>query len=45
VLQRYADRGGSYREVVYDNCGHSPHLERPAEFAAELLKLVDEPAG
>ena len=41
VLQRYAHRGGRYREVVYDDCGHSPHIERPAEFAAELLTLVD----
>lgn len=40
VLDRYAAAGGSYREVVYDGCGHSPHVERPAEFAAVLLDLV-----
>ncbi|MEV6494570.1 alpha/beta fold hydrolase [Actinoplanes sp. NPDC051633] len=40
VLQRYADNGGSFREVVYDNCGHSPHVERPAEVTAELLRLL-----
>lgn len=40
VLERYAAAGGSYREVVYANCGHSPHVERPAEVAAELLRLV-----
>jgi pimeloyl-ACP methyl ester carboxylesterase len=45
VLQRYAERGGSYREIVYDNCGHSPHIERRAEFTAELLKLVNAAAG
>ncbi len=45
VLQRYAERGGRYREVVYDGCGHSPHIERPAEFTAELLKLVGDAAG
>ena len=45
VLQRYAANGGSYREVVYDDCGHSPHLERPAEFTAELLELVGQVAG
>ncbi|HEX2299707.1 MAG TPA: alpha/beta hydrolase [Pseudonocardiaceae bacterium] len=28
VLERY----GRYREVVLDDCGHSPHLEYPAEF-------------
>ncbi|GAA1003975.1 alpha/beta hydrolase [Acrocarpospora pleiomorpha] len=27
---------GNYREVVLDDCGHSPHLEKPAEFLAAL---------
>ncbi|MEU4243666.1 alpha/beta hydrolase [Actinoplanes sp. NPDC026619] len=36
VFERY----GPYTEVVYENCGHSPHVERPAEVAAELLKLL-----
>lgn len=36
VLEQY----GPYREVVYADCGHSPHIEFPAEVAAELLKLV-----
>ena len=40
VLERYAAAGGSYREVVYPDCGHSPHVERPAEVAAELLRLI-----
>jgi pimeloyl-ACP methyl ester carboxylesterase len=40
VLDRYAAAGGAYTEVVYENCGHSPHVERPTEVAAELLKLL-----
>ncbi|MCX4470339.1 Tropinesterase [Micromonospora sp. MW-13] len=40
VLDRYAAAGGTYREVVLAGCGHSPHLERPAEFVAELLALA-----
>lgn len=40
VLERYAAAGGSYREVVYAGCGHSPHVEFPAEVAAELVRLV-----
>jgi pimeloyl-ACP methyl ester carboxylesterase len=40
VLDRYAAAGGSYREVVYEGCGHSPHVERPADVAAELLRAV-----
>ncbi|MEV1109989.1 alpha/beta hydrolase [Micromonospora sp. NPDC049751] len=45
VLERYAAAGGAYREVVLPGCGHSPHLERPGEFVAELLALTDGQAG
>jgi pimeloyl-ACP methyl ester carboxylesterase len=34
VLERY----GTYREVVVPACGHSPHIEKPAEFRAALLE-------
>ncbi|HEX3678450.1 MAG TPA: alpha/beta hydrolase [Galbitalea sp.] len=30
------DRYGNYEEVVYENCGHSAHLECPEEFRATL---------
>ena len=40
VLERYAAAGGEYRELVYPECGHSPHVERRAEFAAALLDLI-----
>ncbi|GGT17988.1 alpha/beta fold hydrolase [Nonomuraea spiralis] len=36
------DRYGRYREVVLDDCGHSPHLERPAEFRRLLAEHVRE---
>jgi pimeloyl-ACP methyl ester carboxylesterase len=39
VLERYAAAGGEYHELVYPECGHSPHVERAAEFAAVLLDL------
>ncbi|GIE78541.1 alpha/beta hydrolase [Actinoplanes philippinensis] len=42
VLQRYAGAGGSYREIVYGDCGHLPHIERAAAFAAELLRAATE---
>jgi pimeloyl-ACP methyl ester carboxylesterase len=36
VLDRYAAAGGRYREIVFAGCGHSPHVEDPQRFAAEL---------
>jgi pimeloyl-ACP methyl ester carboxylesterase len=41
VLDRYAAAGGSYREVEIADAGHSPFLEKPAEFAAALLAHLD----
>jgi pimeloyl-ACP methyl ester carboxylesterase len=38
VLERY----GPYREVVLAGCGHSPHLEHPAEFRRLLAEHVRE---
>jgi len=32
VLDDYQARGGSYREEVLPDCGHSPHVERPDDF-------------
>jgi pimeloyl-ACP methyl ester carboxylesterase len=36
VLDRYAKAGGSYREVVIADAGHTPFLERPEQFSAAL---------
>ncbi len=44
VLERYAAAGGTYREVVLPGVGHSPHVERPQEFAVSLLEHLDVPA-
>jgi len=40
VLEKYKANGGRYKEVVFSDCGHSPHLERPAEFLAELRSVI-----
>jgi hypothetical protein len=47
VLDRYAAGGGRYREVVLPDVGHSPHVERPQEFAVALLEHLTsaEPGG
>jgi pimeloyl-ACP methyl ester carboxylesterase len=44
VLDRYAATGGAYREVVLPGVGHSPHVERPQEFAVFLLEHLVVPA-
>ncbi|WP_219471011.1 alpha/beta fold hydrolase [Nonomuraea rhizosphaerae] len=36
------DRYGRYRESVIDECGHSPHLEHPAEFQRLLAEHLAE---
>lgn len=38
VLQRYAEGGGSFTEVVFDDSGHFPYLQEPDRFAALLAE-------
>ena len=38
VLEAYKANGGNYWEHAITDCGHSPHIERPEEFNAALLK-------
>ncbi|MET0863309.1 MAG: alpha/beta hydrolase [Nakamurella sp.] len=42
VLDGYAAAGGRYREVVFTGTGHSPFLEKPAEFLAALTETLDQ---
>jgi pimeloyl-ACP methyl ester carboxylesterase len=42
VLDAYAAQGGSVREIVYENCGHSPHIEHPQRFLTDLLGFIQE---
>ncbi|NMR19110.1 alpha/beta hydrolase [Cellulomonas fimi] len=41
VLERYGAAGGRWTEVVFDDAGHSPHLEAPADFAKALAESLD----
>ncbi|GAA3894091.1 alpha/beta hydrolase [Leifsonia kafniensis] len=36
VLDAYRQAGGVATEVTFEECGHSPHLEHPTQFAAAL---------
>lgn len=40
VLDTYRERGGDVTELVMEGVGHSPHLERPAEFRRALLTRI-----
>jgi pimeloyl-ACP methyl ester carboxylesterase len=40
VLERYAAAGGKVTEVALEGAGHSPHLERPAQFRHALLEII-----
>lgn len=32
ILEQYAAAGGTYEEIVIDDCGHLPDIEKPTEF-------------
>jgi pimeloyl-ACP methyl ester carboxylesterase len=40
VLGRYTDAGGRVTELAFEGVGHSPHLERPAQFRQALLEII-----
>lgn len=40
VFEQYAANGGSYEEVVFENAGHSPHLEDQERFRTLLLEHI-----
>lgn len=42
VLTRYAAAGGAFREVVLADCGHTPFIEKPAEFNAAFHTFLRE---
>ncbi len=42
VLEEYQANNGRYHEIVFEDCGHSPHIEKPAEFEAALRSFLGE---
>jgi pimeloyl-ACP methyl ester carboxylesterase len=44
VLERYAAAGGTFQEIVFEACGHSPHIEQPDRFASILAEAAAQAA-
>lgn len=42
LLDTYTGNGGRYREEVIEDCGHSPHIEKPGEFERLLNVALRE---
>ena len=42
VLEQYQANNGRYREIVFADCGHSPHIEKAAEFEAIFRAFLAE---
>ena len=40
LLDEYAAGGGNYREEVFADCGHTPHIEKPDEFRRALTEYL-----
>ena len=40
VLDAYRQNGGQYEEFIFADCGHSPHLEKPAAFEEALAAFA-----
>ncbi len=40
TLDAYRARGGEYEELVFDDCGHAPLLEKPEAFRAALRAFL-----
>jgi len=40
LLDEYAAGGGNYREEVFADCGHTPHIEKPDEFRRALTDYL-----
>ncbi|UFJ42554.1 alpha/beta hydrolase [Brevibacillus humidisoli] len=40
LLQQYQEAGGVYNEIVIEEAGHAPHVEKPERFLTELRRFL-----
>jgi pimeloyl-ACP methyl ester carboxylesterase len=45
VLDAYEAHGGTYREEVIPDCGHTPHVEKPEKFRRLLFDFLEDHQG
>lgn len=41
VFTNYAEKGGTFREVVFEESGHSPQIEEPERFLSEYADFLE----
>jgi pimeloyl-ACP methyl ester carboxylesterase len=41
VLEQYQRNGGTYTEVVFDDCGHTPFVEKPEQFLTRFHPFLE----
>ncbi len=42
VLEQYVSHGGRYQEIVMQDTGHSPFIEKPIEFKKHLTRFIQK---
>ena len=42
VFDKYAENGGEYKEVVFENTAHGPHIEKPNDFNKIFHKFLKD---
>lgn len=40
LLDEYKKNGGSYTEIIFEDCGHSPHIEHEQKFKEALFAFI-----
>jgi pimeloyl-ACP methyl ester carboxylesterase len=41
VLNQYSDKGGTFEEIVINDAGHSPQIEKPEAFCEAVRKFIN----
>nr|WP_276576103.1 alpha/beta hydrolase [Oceanirhabdus seepicola] len=42
IFNQYKANGGIYKEIVFEKCGHSPHIEKQEEFLEVFSEFIEK---